>query len=231
MAPHAENNVVKAVDTKGAKADAPAPESSQSQPPESPSLKSLQHLKSYPIVADGISTFTAHPIGQRTVSLSASAFNRFVAPLSAYLSCTYPYVHRADDFADESLGRIESRFPIVKEPTDHVKSAVLDSVGYPRRLAAEAIVRSHDFAREKQQYVFKVYEDEFSKISGGNASSNANANGAANGADGYIPVAKAGITSAFVVSSELMSAIANYLSSKREAAKEAVPPAGGDSKQ
>lgn len=233
MPPHAENDVVAAIDTKGAKADAPAlEEPSSSSQAQSQSLKSVRHLKSYPIVADGINTFTAHPIGQRTVSLSASVYSRLVGPLSPYLTYAYPYVHRADDFADESLGRIESRFPIVKQPTDLVKTAVINSVAYPRRLAADAIGRGHDFAREKQQHVCKVYEDEFSKISGGNANSSANANGAAAGADGYIPLAKAGITSAFVVSSELMGAIASYLGSKKDAAKEeVVPPAAADSKQ
>jgi hypothetical protein len=187
--------------------------------PTSPSLKSIEHLKSFPVVADGINTFSSHPIGQKTIALSASAYSRFIAPLSPYLSMTYPYVNKADELADSGLGAVEARFPIVKESTDNIKTVIIDSVGYPRKVIAEVIVRGQDFAKEKQEYVFKVYEDEFSRIAGDENS-------------GYIPMAKAGVTSAFVVSSELMGAIANYLGSKKEnvkqAAKKAKPSNNGN---
>ncbi|CCX32265.1 hypothetical protein FPQ18DRAFT_313902 [Pyronema domesticum] len=180
--------------------------------PNSPSLKSFEHLKSFPVVADGINTFSSHPIGQKTIALSTSAYSRFIAPLSPYLSMTYPYVNKADDLADSGLGAVETRFPIVKESTENIKTVIIDSVGYPRKVVAEVIVRGQDFAKEKQQYVFKVYEDEFSRIAGDESS-------------GYIPMAKAGVTSAFVVSSELMGAIANYLGSKKENVKQATKQA------
>ncbi|KAA8900443.1 hypothetical protein FN846DRAFT_144047 [Sphaerosporella brunnea] len=205
MAPHAETEKPAAIGaTNGTNATPKAP--------SSPTLKTIDHLKSYPLVADGITTFSSHPIGQKTIALSTSAYSRLIAPLSPYLSKAYPYVNKADDFADESLGKIETRFPIVKEPTENLKSHVIDAVGYPRKVVAEVIVRGSDFAKEKQEYVFKVYEDEFSKM------------GEEEKKGGYIPKAKAGVTTGFVVSSELMSVIANYLGRSKEAVKEQAPP-------
>lgn len=178
--------------------------------PASPTTKTFDHLKSYPLVADGVNVFTSTSIGQKTISLSTSAFSRFIAPLSPYLSKAYPYVNKADDFADASLGQIETRFPIVKESTENLKAVVVDTVGYPRKIVAEVIVRGQDFAKEGQEYVFKVYEDEFSKL------------GEEEKKGSYVPIAKAGVTTGFVVSSELMGAIANYLSTKKEIIKEDV---------
>jgi hypothetical protein len=207
MAPHAEPEPATTAQANGgSNGSTEAPKS-----PSSPTLKSLEHLKSYPLVADGITTFSSHPIGQKTISLSSSAYSRLIAPLSPYLSKAYPYVNKADELADESLGKIDARFPIVKESTENIKGVVVDAVGYPRRVVAEVIVRGQDFAKEKQEYVFKVYEDEFSKMAEEEKKG------------GYIPKAKAGVTTGFVVSSELMSAIANYLGSKKEAATSQSP--------
>ncbi|KAI5858704.1 hypothetical protein BZA05DRAFT_11156 [Tricharina praecox] len=200
MAPHAEPTTTSTAN--GTTAGEP-------KAPSSPTLKSIEHLKSYPLVADGITTFSSHPIGQKTIALSTSAYSRFIAPLSPYLSKAYPYVNRADELADSSLEKLDSRFPIVKEPTESLRSVVVDAVGYPRKVVAQVIVRGSDFAKEKQEYVFKVYEDEFSKMGEEEKKS-----------AGYIPMAKAGVTTGFVVSSELMGAIATYLGSKKEAVKE-----------
>jgi hypothetical protein len=189
MAPHAENGA-----------------------PSSPTTKTFEHLKSYPLVSDGVNVFSSTFIGQKTISLSTSAFSRFIAPLSPYLSKAYPYVNKADDFADASLGQIDTRFPIVKTSTENLtenlKAVVVDTVGYPRKVVAEVIVRGQDFAKEGTEYVFKVYEDEFSKL------------GEEEKKGSYVPIAKAGVTTGFVVSSELMGAIANYLSTKKETIKE-----------
>ena len=185
MAPHAETPVANAA-------------------PASPTTKTFDHLKSYPLVADSVNAFSSTPIGQKTISLSTSAFSRFIAPLSPYLSKAYPYVNKADDFADASLVQIETRFPIVKESTENLKAVVVDTVGYPRKMVAEVIVRGQDFAKEGQEYVFKVYEDEFSKLNEEEKKGS------------YVPIAKAGVTTGFVVSSELMGAIANYLGTKKD---------------
>ncbi|KAI5797715.1 hypothetical protein EDC01DRAFT_727405 [Geopyxis carbonaria] len=197
MAPHAEPEVVASS----------TPQTNGNTAPSSPTYKSFDHLKSYPVVADGITTFSSHPLGQRTISLSHSAYSTFIAPLSPYLSKAYPYVNKADEFANDNLVKIETRFPLVKEPTESLKTMAMDTLGYPRKLAGEVIVRGQDFAKGKKEYVFKVYDDEFSKMPEAERNS------------GYIPIAKAGVTTGFVVSSELMGAIAGYLGNKKEQAQ------------
>lgn len=175
---------------------------------EVPPYKSLNHLKSYPIVSDSISVFEKHPLGQRSINLSQSCYNTFLAPLTPYLSRAAPYVNRADEFADSNLGKIEKAFPILKEPTDEIKSKVTGTIAYPRKLVGEVYLRGTDFAKEQKEYVFRVYEDECSKLGGDQ------------GRNGYIPKAKAGVTTGLVVSSEIMGSLANYLGSKKEQAKE-----------
>jgi len=81
----------------------------------------------------------------------------------------------------------------------------------------QVFVRGQDFAKEKQEYVCKIYENELSKIGEEDKK---------NGS--YIPKAKAGIASAFVVSSDLMGAIAQYLGSKKEVVKEQAGNAKSD---
>jgi len=176
----------------------------------SPNFKSFDHLKTYPIVESSINTFQSYPQAQRIIELSTSAYSKVIGPLSPYLSKAYPYVYKADEFADGNLSMIEERFPVVKEPTDSLLTRANDLVGYPRKLAGEVIVRGSDFAKEKKEYVFKVYEDEFSKL--GDAQKNG----------GYIPMAKAGVTTCLVVSSEAMGMIANYLATKKGESKETV---------
>lgn len=175
---------------------------------EVPTYKSLDHLASYPIISDSISTFKAYPLGQRSIDITHSAYCTFIAPLSPYLSKAAPYVTRADELAESSLDKIEERFPIVKEPTENIKNTVVDTIGYPRKLVGEVYIRGTDFAKDTKEYVFNVYDDELARQE------------TVEKRGGYIPKAKAGVTTGLVVSSELMSIIASYLGSKKEQAKE-----------
>lgn len=174
---------------------------------ETPSFKSLHHLASYPIISDSISTFKAYPLGQRSIEITHSAYCTFIAPLSPYLSKAAPYVARADELAESGLGKIDERFPIVKQPTENIKNTVVETIGYPKKLAGEAYLRGTGFAKETKEYVFTIYDDELSRQ--GNAESQGR----------YIPKAKAGVAAGLVVSSELMGAIVSYLGSKKEQAK------------
>lgn len=172
---------------------------------ETPAYKSLDHLASYPIISDSISTFKTYPLGQRSIDITHSAYCTFIAPLSPYLSKAAPYVTRADELAESGLGKIEERFPIVKEPTENIKNTVVDTIGYPRKLVGEVYVRGSDLAKDTKEYVFSIYGDELARQD--------------NTKGGYIPRAKAGVTTGLVVSSELMGAIAAYLGNKKDQAK------------
>lgn len=170
---------------------------------ETPTYKSLHHLASYPIISDSISMFKTYPLGQRSIEITHSAYCTFIAPLSPYLSKATPYVARADELAESGLDKIDERFPIVKQPTEEIKATVVGTIGYPRKLVGEVYVRGSGFARDTKEYVFTIYDDELAR------QENA----------GYIPKAKAGVTTGLVVSSELMSVIANYLGSKKDQAE------------
>lgn len=172
---------------------------------ETPAYKSFDHFVSYPIISDSISTFKTYPLGQRSIDITHSAYCTFIAPLSPYLSKAAPYVTRADELAESGLGKIEERFPIVKEPTENIKNTVVDTIGYPRKLVGEVYVRGSDLAKDTKEYVFSIYGDELARQD--------------NTKGGYIPKAKAGVTTGLVVSSELMGAIAAYLGNKKDQAK------------
>lgn len=174
---------------------------------EAPTYKTLDHLVSYPIISDTISTFKTYPLGQRSIDITHSAYCTFIAPLSPYLSKAAPYVTRVDELAETGLGRIEERFPIVKEPTENIKNTVIGTIGYPRKLVGEVYVRGTDIAKDTKEYVFSIYGDELAR------QDNAQNKG------GYIPKAKASVTTGLVVSSELMGAIASYLGNKKDQAK------------
>ncbi|KAL0636433.1 hypothetical protein Q9L58_004582 [Maublancomyces gigas] len=174
---------------------------------ETPSYKSLDHLASYPIISDSISTFKTYPLGQRSIDITHSAYCTFIAPLSPYLSKAAPYVTRADELAETGLGKIEERFPIVKEPTESIKSTVVDTIGYPRRLVGEVYVRGSDLAKDTKEYVFSIYGDELARQD------------SLENKGGYIPRAKAGVTTGLVVSTELMTAIAAYLGNRKDQVK------------
>lgn len=173
--------------------------------PTNQGYKSLSHLQSYPLISDITTSFTSSPLGQRTISLSTSAYSRFITPLSPYLSRAYPYVQSADDFADANLTRVDSRFPVVKEVS---AEDVKGMIGYPRKLVAEVIVRGSDFAREKQEYVLRIYEDEVAQQKG------------------VVGKAKAGVTTGLVVSSDVMGKIAGFLASS-VGRKASVPATNG----
>jgi len=176
--------------------------------PASPTFKTFDHLKEFPLIAKGISMFESNSYGQRTISLSHSAYVRFIAPLSPYLSKAAPYVQKADDLADGGLVQVETRFPVVKEPTDSLKTKVSDTLGYPKKLVGEVIVKGTEFAKNEKEYVFKVYDDHYGKLD--------------KDKKGYVPMAYAGLQTGVIVSSELVNAITGYLSGKKAETEEKI---------
>lgn len=181
---------------------------------ETITYKSLDHLASYPIISDSITTFKGYPLGQRSINITHSAYSTFIAPFSPYLSKAAPLVNRADDLAESGLGKFEERFPIVKEPTENIKNSV---VGYPKKLIGEVYVRGTELAKDTKDYVFEVYTEELNKQGSEKK--------------GYVPMAKAGVSAGFVVSSDLMSYLASYLGKKSQKANGKVEEIKNDAKR
>ena len=158
---------------------------------------SIQHIQSYPVVADSISTFKSNSYGQKSISLADHTYNSLVAPIVPYAQRPYslvkPYVAKADDIADTGLNKVDSRFPIVKEESKKVYGTVLDFAFMPLRLAGE-----------RKDYVLNTYSNEYQKC----------------GANGLVSGGKALITTGLVVTSDSLAWLSNFLAAKKEKTKE-----------
>jgi len=165
---------------------------------EKPSSSSqfLDHLTTYPLVIDSISTYKSNPYGQKSISIANTAYDRFGKPVIPYLKGPYsyvaPYVAKADSLGDQGLGKLEGTFPIVKQDTDKVKDTVLDYALLPVKLAVQG-----------KDYVFQTYGDEYQK-SGGN---------------GVVTTAKAIMSTELKLASDVYQFVSKYLGPKKEAAK------------
>lgn len=167
-----------------------------------PFTKVINHLKTFPVVSDSLSAVQQHPLGQRSISITSTAYDKFLRPFTPYFvkvnEYASPYVSKADEIADQGLGKVEATFPILKEPTENVKSKVTEQLQSPKKIAGDLYGTGLHIANEKKEYVFKVYQDELAK----------------EGSKGYLPAAKAGITTSFVVAADGIQWIVDTLAKK-----------------
>ena len=154
---------------------------------------SFQHLTSYPVVSDAISTFKSNPYGKKSLDLSNTGYEKFVAPFVPYAKRPYgyvaPYVAKADSLGSGALSRVDHTFPIVKEDTEKIKGTVLDYAYFPFRLVGDS-----------KNYVLDTYSSEYKKCGG----------------DGYVAGSKAVITTGLVVTSDTLAWLSTFLGQKKE---------------
>lgn len=154
-----------------------------------------QHLTSYPVVSDGITTYKSNPYGAKSISLTLDAYKRFFIPVEPYLKGPYsyiaPYLAKADSLGDKGLSEFDSRVPIVKEETASLKEKVTGVAFFPFQLGAQG-----------KDYVFKTFEDEKKKTG-----------------EGIVPLAKALWGTEVKVAADTFQWIADFLSAKKEEAK------------
>lgn len=153
----------------------------------------LQHLISYPVVSDAISTFKSNPYGKKSLDLSNTGYEKLVAPFVPYAKRPYgyvaPYVAKADSLGSDALSRVDHTFPIVKEDTEKIKGTVLDYAYLPFRLAGDS-----------KNYILDTYSSEYKKCGG----------------DGYVAGSKAIITTSLVVTSGTLAWLSTFLGQKKE---------------
>ena len=153
----------------------------------------LQHLISYPVVSDAISTFKSNPYGKRSLDLSNTGYEKLVAPFVPYAKRPYgyvaPYVAKADSLGSDALSRVDHTFPIVKQDTEKIKGTVLDYAYLPFR-----------FAGDSKNYILDTYSSEYKKCGG----------------DGYVAGSKAVITTSLVVTSDTLAWLSTFLGQKKE---------------
>jgi hypothetical protein len=134
----------------------PPPLRSLPGPISQPANNGLQHLTSFPVVSDGISTYKSNTYGAKSISYASRTLDLLTAkiykPLSPYLATPFsyvaPYVSKADSLGSTGLTKLESRFPIVKEDTATVQKTVTSYAGYPLELADQG-----------KGVLLKIYED------------------------------------------------------------------------
>lgn len=157
----------------------------------------LQHLTSYPLVSDSISTFKSNPYGRRSISLADQGYHQLIAPFIPFAQRPYgyvkPYVEKADSLADVGLNKVDETFPIVRQETQKLKSSVIELAFFPFRLAGNS-----------KDYVLNTYSGEYQKCGG----------------KGVVSGGKALITTSLVVTSESLNWIGSLLAQKKEQSKE-----------
>ena len=157
----------------------------------------MQHLQSYPVVSDSISTFKSNPYGQKSIAIADNTYAKIVAPFVPYAQRPYslvkPYVAKADEIADTGLNKVDARFPIVKEDSKKVYGSILDFAFMPLRMAGDG-----------KNYVLDTYSSEYKKCGGA----------------GIISGGKAMITTGLVVTSDSLAWLSQLVARKTEQTKE-----------
>lgn len=157
----------------------------------------FQHLTSYPVISDSITSFKSNPYGKRSLNLADQGYNSLVVPFLPFLERPYeyakPYVAHADSLAEGGLTKVEHTFPIVKEDTQKIKSSILNLALFPFRVAGSS-----------KDYVYNTYTGEYKKCGG----------------DGIISGGKAIITTSLVVTSDTLSFISSLVAQQKEQTKE-----------
>ena len=153
----------------------------------------FQHLTSYPVVSDAISTFMSNPYCKKSLDLSNTGYEKLVAPFIPYAKRPYgyvaPYVAKADSLGSDALSRVDHKFPIVKEDTEKIKGTVLDYAYFPFRMAGDS-----------KNYLLDTYSSEYKKCGG----------------DGYVAGSKAVITTGLVVTSDTLAWLSTFLGQKKD---------------
>lgn len=153
---------------------------------------------------DGVETFKSNPYGAKSLQLGGSAYETFAAPVLPYLSKPYqyvePYVKKADDFGNQTLVRVDERWPVVKKPTNELYTNAKGFVLLPLHKGYEG-----------RDHVLSVYFGEYKKANGDNG-------------DGFglIPTGKAAVATALILTGETVRFIGDFLGSKKEQARNSV---------
>ncbi|KAK3304101.1 uncharacterized protein B0T15DRAFT_535554 [Chaetomium strumarium] len=119
-----------------------------------PQLNTLRHLLTYPAVQDSVRVFKSNPLGRMSIQLSNSAYN-MTAPMLSMLNKPYgyvePYVKRVDELGDQTLSKVEEKFPVVKKPSPELLNEAKQVVYGPVK------------------HVTEVYNGKYQQTSGGYA--------------------------------------------------------------
>ena len=153
--------------------------------------------------------FKSNPYGQKSIQLSDSAFKKVSGVVHPFVATPYqyvsPYLRKADDLGDKTLSRVDSRFPVVKKPTDQLYNEARNLALTPYR-----------FGLAGRDHVLSTYSAEKAKA----------------GSDSAAAYSRVLVTTAVVVTSDAINTVRNFLAPKADAvAARARNAANGDEKR
>jgi len=164
---------------------------------EKPSSAFFAHLTSYPLIGDSINTIKSNSIGQKSIALADSGYQTFAKPILPYLAKPYqyvsPYVEKADSLGDSALSKVDEKFPTLKKSTSEIYDDAKGVAFFPLQKGFEG-----------KDYVSKTYSSEVKKVGG----------------EGFVTLGKAAVTTTLIVSSDALTWLSNFLSTKKAEAKE-----------
>lgn len=158
----------------------------------------MQHLTSYPVVSDSITTFKNNKYGAKSLEYADQGYVLFAKPVFPYLTKPFgyfaPYLIRVDTLGDKGLTKMDNTFPFIKEDTEKLRGSVFENVYLPVRLAGDM-----------KHHLLETYGSEYKKCGG----------------DGIIASSKAVISTSLVLSQEYLGWVNSFLQTKKEQVKEA----------
>ena len=150
------------------------------------------------MINDGVTTFKGNQLGQKTIQLGDSAYQTFAKPVLPYFSRPYqyvsPYVKKADSIGDQTLSKIDEKFPVITKPTGELYSDAKGLALLPVRKGLEG-----------KDHVVKTYSNEYKK----------------DGKPGLITYGRALVSTAFIISHETLSWVGSFLNAKKADVKNA----------
>jgi hypothetical protein len=156
-----------------------------------------QHLYSYPVISDSITTFKSNPYGAKSLDLTSAGYEKLGKPILPYLAKPYqyvsPYVKKADSLGDSTLSTLDSKFPVVKKPTGELYDEGKAIVFFPLKKGTEG-----------KDYVLGVWGGEKKKVGG----------------EGLVTYGKAALATGLIVGSDAYNFLFTYFSKKEAEAKE-----------
>lgn len=169
---------------------------------DKPSLQTLEHIKSYPLVSDITDGFKSNPYGAKSIEIANASYDKFGKPIEPYLKGTFayakPYVEKADSLGDKAFGKLDETFPIVKEDTQTLVESVKGYAFLPFQIAGQG-----------RDYLYESWSGEYSKTARRN-----------DRGDGLLTHTLAAISTMLKIEKDMFDRVADYLGPKKDELKE-----------
>ncbi|KAL8675549.1 MAG: hypothetical protein Q9168_000061 [Polycauliona sp. 1 TL-2023] len=128
------------------------------------SSKFLERLTSFPAVSTGIEAVKTNPITAAPLAVAKRTSLLVATPVFPLASLSYfmlepliePLIKKVDNMAHDSLHKIESTWPLIKERPEHIKAEVEHLVFLPWTKS-----------KERKEYVASTYSNEYSQCGRG----------------------------------------------------------------